>query len=134
MSRRRFNIAGSGLALALLLVSPGASAQEKPPMLVGDAARGRDSFVQLNCYACHGYQGQTGERRLIPMQWSQAAFITYLRTARPLAIDRGMPGYTSVSAAQLADVYAYLQSLKLDAPDVSSLPALQAIRDRLLQK
>ena len=94
---------------------------------VGDAARGKPLFADTyNCYACHGLDAQTGERRLVPMIYPQEAFIAFVQNS-PLP---QMPAFPDVPAQDLADIYAYIRSLPADAPAVTDIPLLQAIRDR----
>jgi mono/diheme cytochrome c family protein len=69
----------------------------------GNVERGRTLYtVTYKCYACHGYQGETGTPRLVPMARTQDEFITYLR--KPTAA--AMPAYPDATAQQLADIYA----------------------------
>jgi mono/diheme cytochrome c family protein len=95
--------------------------------LAGDAARGKPLFADTyNCYACHGFDAQTGERRLVPMNFPQEAFILFVQNS-PLP---QMPAYPDVSAQDLADIYAYIRSIPVDAPAFADVPLLNAIRDR----
>ncbi len=36
---------------------------------------------KYNCYACHGFDAQTGERRLVPMNYTQDGFITFVQSS-----------------------------------------------------
>jgi cytochrome c peroxidase len=46
----------------------------------GDVKRGQELFEKTyKCYACHGYDGQTGNPRLVPMNRTQEAFLAYVR-------------------------------------------------------
>ena len=98
-------------------------------MLRPAAFRGEPLFADTyNCYACHGFDAQTGERRLLPMNYTQEGFITYVQSS-PLP---NMPAYLDVPAQELADIYAYIRSIPVDGPDLDSLPLLRDIRDRKL--
>ena len=80
----------------------------------------------LRCYACHGFDGQTGSPRLAPMPRSEESFVTYLRKpATP-----GMPAFADVPRQDLVDVYAYIKSLRSDAPAADSIPILKDLIER----
>jgi mono/diheme cytochrome c family protein len=117
-------------SLAVLAVSIAAvataTARAQPGPMTGDAARGEALFTSIyKCYACHGFDAQTGQRRLVPMNYTEEGFITFVQNS-PLP---QMPVYADVPAQDLADVYAYIRSLPDDAPDVDDLPLLRAIRE-----
>jgi len=90
----------------------------------GDAKNGRRIYTSYGCYECHGYVGQgstaTGPR-LAPDPIPLAAFKRYVREPRG-----DMPPYTAkvVSDQELADMYAFLQSLP-HPPSVESIPLLK---------
>ena len=90
----------------------------------GDAGRGRTLFDQTyRCYACHGFAGETGSPRLVPMSRSEESFTDFVRKpTRP-----AMPAFSDVPAKDLADVYAYLRSLRSTAPAAESIPLLSDI-------
>jgi len=101
-----------GIAAAALLAGPAkaghyvvtAGAQQAKP---GDAERGRETFLRVGCYQCHGRQAQgasTGPR-LGPDPLPLAAFMRAVRTPR-----NEMPPYgvRILSDADLADVYAFV--------------------------
>jgi ubiquinol-cytochrome c reductase cytochrome c subunit len=85
---------------------------------------GRRYYTVFGCYECHGLQGQgsvqTGGTRLGPPGSPFSGFVAYVR--QPTG---QMPPYTSkaVSDTQLADIYAFLQSLPRAAPS-KSIPLL----------
>ena len=120
----------SALTFAAVVLGPAALfAQQSSAPLAGNAARGEPLFADTyNCYACHGFNAQTGEPRLLPMNYTQEGFITFVQNS-PLP---NMPAYPDVPAQELADIYAYIQSIPVDAPDLNSLPLLRDIRDRKL--
>lgn len=123
-----FSCRGAALVAAYTVLGPGALvAQQDAPSLVGDAARGEPLYADTyNCYACHGFDAQTGERRLLPMNYTQEAFITFVQNS-PLP---NMPPYPDVPPQDLADIYAYIRSIPVDAPDLNSVPLLRDIRER----
>ena len=114
-------------AAACTLAALTLSAQPPGQPLVGDAARGKPLFADtFNCYACHGFDGQSGERRLVPMNYTQDGFITFVQTS-PLP---QMPPFPDASAQQLADIYAYVRTIPADAPPLSDVPLLREILER----
>jgi mono/diheme cytochrome c family protein len=105
-----------------------AGAQTQPPGApTGDPARGKRLYEQTyRCYACHGFDAQSGSPRLVPMTRTQAAFITYVRKPSSAA----MPSFADVPMQDLADVYAHIRSLPIAAPSAESLPILRDILQR----
>jgi mono/diheme cytochrome c family protein len=96
----------------------------------GDASRGKTLYEStFACYACHGFDGQSGSPRLIPMQRSEAAFIAFLRKPPREA----MPKFADVAERDLADVYAYIRSIPVAAPPLDSIPLLKGVLDRRAQ-
>jgi len=93
------------LTLALLAAATGALAQAP------NAQNGRKLFARFGCYQCHQYEAQgaaaTGPR-LGPHPIPYANFTKYVR--QPTG---QMPPYTGkvVKDSELADIYAFLQSL-----------------------
>ena len=104
-------------ALAAGLVMPEASA------LAASAESGKVAFLKHGCWQCHGYQGQGGITgpKLAPDPLPFEALSTFVRTS-----SRAMPPYREqiLSNEDLADIYAYLQSIP-KAPDPASIPLLQ---------
>jgi mono/diheme cytochrome c family protein len=123
----RFPLCFSLTAAAALLC---AAATAQPPgnaALVGDAARGRPLYADtFNCYACHGFDGQSGERRLVPMNYTQEGFITLVQNS-PLP---NMPAFPDAPAQALADIYSYIKTIPADAPVVGEVPLLREILER----
>ena len=114
-------------ALASCALAASLSAQQPQNQLVGDAARGEPLFADnFNCYACHGFDAQSGERRLVPLNYTQEGFITFVQNS-PLP---NMPAYPDASPQQLADIYAYIRTIPTDAPPLDELPLLQDILQR----
>jgi mono/diheme cytochrome c family protein len=121
----RVSLAWAALAAgAALTVSLAAQQQGQ---VVGDAARGEPLFADtFNCYACHGFDAQSGERRLVPMNYTQEGFITFVQNS-PLP---NMPPFPDASPQQLADIYAYIRTIPADAPALGDLPLLEDILER----
>ena len=94
----------------------------------GDAKRGKTLFDQTyRCYACHGFAGETGSPRLVPMSRTEESFTDFVRKPpRP-----AMPAFSDVPAKDLADVYAYLRSLRSTAPAAASIPLLNDILQQI---
>jgi mono/diheme cytochrome c family protein len=96
-----------------------------PP--TGDAKRGQELFEKTyKCYACHGYDGQTGNPRLVPMTRTQELFLAYVR--KPATTQ--MPKFVDPPEKDLVDVYAYIRSIPVAAPAPDSIPLLKGIIDR----
>jgi mono/diheme cytochrome c family protein len=100
------------IAMAALAatVALGAQAQQ------GDVTRGKQAYMKNMCYTCHGTAGQGGDRgsgpRIAYDVWPWEAFAQQVRRPR-----EGMPRYdrAHVSDAELADIYAYVASMKRGA-------------------
>jgi len=133
--RTRASCAAAFLAFviaAALLILPANTARagtpspapqdEKPP--AGNTQNGKKLYTSYGCFECHGHQAQgtsVGGPRLGPNPISFSAFIKYIR--QPTG---QMPPFTIkvTSDADLADIYAFLQSLPLP-PKADSIPALK---------
>jgi mono/diheme cytochrome c family protein len=146
---KRTSIAtGSIAAIALLaLVAPAAaigsqrgSAQNRnlaPPTspVTGNAASGKALYYSYSCYACHGYNGETG--RAFVGNWSrnlesEESFIRFLRARAniaPVQPSTSMPSFaeTTMSDNRAKDIYAYIRTFKSSAPDLEDIPALKQI-------
>ena len=110
----------------------GASLGQQPAntAVVGDAARGQPLFADtFNCYACHGFDAQSGERRLVPLNYTQEGFITFVQNS-PLP---NMPAFPDATPQQLADIFAYIRTIPADAPPLDDLPLLRDILERKSQ-
>jgi mono/diheme cytochrome c family protein len=109
------------------LTASNETAAQEPTQLAGDPARGEPLFADAyNCYACHGFDAQSGERRLVPLTYTQQGFITFVQSS-PLP---QMPAYPDAPAQDLADIYAYIRTITVDAPAVGDLPLLEDILER----
>jgi mono/diheme cytochrome c family protein len=87
-----------------------------------DAMKGKQTFVRVGCFECHGHVGQGGVAgvKLAPDPLPFDAFANVVRTT-----SRQMPRYSTriLSDDDLADIYAYLTSIP-KPPDPKSIPAL----------
>ncbi|MBV8827193.1 MAG: cytochrome c [Bradyrhizobiaceae bacterium] len=104
----------SALAAGLLL---GSSAHAEP-----SATNGHVLFVKVGCYQCHGYQGQGGAGpRIAPDPLPFDGLAAFVRTT-----SGEMPPYTTtiLSDNDLADIYAYLQSIPRP-PALADVPLLK---------
>ena len=90
--------------------------------LAASAEKGKLAFLQHGCWQCHGYQGQGGiaGARLAPNPIPFETLSNFVRTT-----NRAMPPYREeiLSNDDLADIYAYLQSIP-KGPDPASIPLL----------
>jgi ubiquinol-cytochrome c reductase cytochrome c subunit len=101
-----------------------ASAAQKTDAPTGNAKNGRAVYTTAGCYECHGREAQGGVGtgpKLGPAPVPYSAFAFQVRSPR----DQ-MPPYTSkvLSDAELADIYAFVQSLP-QPPKVESIPLLK---------
>jgi mono/diheme cytochrome c family protein len=97
-------------------------AQEHAP--AGSAERGYQAYMKYQCYTCHGTVGQGADRgtgpKLAPNPLSFEGFVRQLRAPR-----QDMPAYRKqfVSEQEVADIYAYLKSVK-PGPMPKDIPLL----------
>jgi mono/diheme cytochrome c family protein len=120
-----------GVAFVGLLTSAWPAAQSQTPVALaaptGNAQRGKAVFeTTLRCFACHGYDAQTGSPRLVPMARTEDVFLAYVR--KPAT--QGMPSFAAVPEQELRDVYAYIRSIPQAAPAPDSVPLIKGILDR----
>jgi ubiquinol-cytochrome c reductase cytochrome c subunit len=117
------------IAAAFAALAGAASAQ--------DVARGKALYFTNGCYGCHGFTGQTGVRNLVgtksPNLASPEAFTTFLRAranVQPMTPSSSMPSFPAkaLSNAQAHDIYAYIKTFKLDAPEMKDVPVFAAIQ------
>ena len=111
------------LAAFIGLVATPVLSQEPPP--AGSAQGGYTSYMKYMCYTCHGTIGQGADRgtgpKLTPGMLPYPAFALQVRTPR---LD--MPAYRRefVSDQELADMYAYLMTIKA-SPTAKENPLLK---------
>jgi mono/diheme cytochrome c family protein len=129
MSLVKTIIAGAAIAVVVggAAAAQSARPQDRPASATGNAVRGKMLYEKtLRCYACHGFGGQTGSPRLVPMGRSEEPFVAYLRKPATPA----MPAFADVPRQDLADVYAFIKSLPADAPSADAIPLLKDLIDR----
>ena len=96
--------------IILLMATTSAFAQETP---AGSAESGQKHYIKYMCYNCHGTAGQGADRgtgpKIAPSPLPYPGFALQVRSPR---LD--MPAYRKefVSDQELADIYAYLLSIK----------------------
>jgi len=117
-----------GLVLALSLsiayrnVSAGSGQSSGKP--AGNVENGKKLYAANRCWECHDDQGQGGNGpRIGPTALSLATVTAYLRHPRGQ-----MPPYIPkvVSDAEIADIYAFLQS-QPKPPAAKSIPLLNSL-------
>jgi mono/diheme cytochrome c family protein len=103
--------------------------------VTGNAVTGKGLFYGYGCYACHGYNGETGARPFVG-RWgnlsTEKSFLTFLRgraNVAPVTPSTSMPnfGAESMSDQQAKDIYAYIRTFKSTAPDLKDIPTLNTI-------
>ena len=98
---------------------------ENAAALAASAENGKTAYVKHGCWQCHGFLGQgslvTSNGKVLAN--SQLPFDVFKKFVR--SSNRAMPPYREavLSDADLADIYAYLQSIKA-APDWKTIPLL----------
>jgi mono/diheme cytochrome c family protein len=112
-------IAAAASLYAGLMIGP-VRAQDAPP---GNAAEGRRIYLATGCFTCHGRSGQAGALNgpapilaKTAMPWE--GFVNQLR--HPI---NEMPAYaeTVMPEKQIADIYAFLQSLPGPLPGAKDM-------------
>ena len=107
------------LALALPLVAPAQSG--------ADLDRGQYLFTDgYKCYACHGFDAQSGARRLVPLNYTLEGFTALVHNS-PF---NQMPSFNDVPDADLAAIFAYIRTIPADAPAIDDIPLLRDIEQR----
>ena len=106
----------TGFATLVVLMFQACAADAASP------EHGRSVFMKMGCWQCHGTVGQGGAGpRIAPDPIPDETFAAFLRTT-----SRAMPPYREkiLSDADLADIYAYLQSVPKPA-NAGTIPLLQ---------
>jgi ubiquinol-cytochrome c reductase cytochrome c subunit len=104
-------------------VAIGAAAFGTSAATAADAGKGKELFMSVGCFHCHGTQGQgmnTGPK-LAPEPIPVEALTAFIRNAGTTA----MPAYSAkmVSDTEVADIHAYLASIPA-AADWKTVPLL----------
>jgi ubiquinol-cytochrome c reductase cytochrome c subunit len=88
-----------------------------------DAAKGKEIFIRVGCFECHGTLGQGGisGAQLAPDPIPLTAMRDFLRTTQS-----DMPAYSAKALPDSAidDIYAYLSSIA-PPPDPNTIPLLK---------
>jgi mono/diheme cytochrome c family protein len=119
---RHYRLSAAIATVALLSMFGSASA------VAASADHGKIVFMKKGCWECHGTQGQgavTGPR-LAPDPIPYEALAAFVRST-----SRAMPPYHEniLSDSDLADIYAYLQSIP-KPQDVKNIPLLNQWADK----
>jgi mono/diheme cytochrome c family protein len=102
--------------------------------VTGNSVSGKKLYYSYGCYACHGYNGETGYRAFVG-NWghltTEEQFVTFLRgrvNVAPVTPSDRMPNFSEnvLSNKNADDLYAYIRTFKSSAP-VSKDPTLSAI-------
>jgi cytochrome c len=117
--------------------TPGGGGTPPPALGVGNVNNGKTLYVSHQCFACHGYNGETGTRLLqedgtfIPRLLTARGFIAFLRAPRPtdappIGSSLAMPSYGvgSLPDQQAADLFAYIKTFKPTQPALKDIPLL----------
>ena len=125
------SVVACALSGATVLFMAVAAGQTSPD---AQAAHGKHAYFSHGCYGCHGFGGETGARRLVGsgILANPEAFIAYLRARadlRPLLPSTRMPSFpaSALSDVEALDLYAYVRSFVLHAPDPQGIAAFQKI-------
>jgi mono/diheme cytochrome c family protein len=103
--------------------------------VTGNAVNGKALYYQYGCYACHGYNGETGARQFVGRWGNLSTEETFLRFLRgranvaPVTPSTNMPNFSAASLPdkQAKDIYAYIRTFKSSAPPLKDIPTLNAI-------
>ena len=103
--------------------------------VTGNATNGKALFFNYSCYACHGYNGETG--RAFVGNWSnnlasEENFMKFLRgraNVAPATPSTSMPNFAenTISDKQAKDIYAYIRTFKSNAPPLQNIQTLNEI-------
>lgn len=112
-------------AMLIAAVVLAAAASAAPALAQsGDARKGREVFVKVGCWGCHGYAGQGGVAgpKIAPDPLPTEALVAYLRNAS----GTRMPPYDAkgLPDGDIAHIRAYLASIPKTG-DWKSVPLLK---------
>jgi mono/diheme cytochrome c family protein len=133
-TRIAFTLAAAMASLAFQIVPTQAQAPAGP--VTGNPANGKKLYEAYTCYACHGFNGETGARVLVSNRSAnlstESGFIAFLRARANLAPTQPstrMPNYSAATLpdAQAKDIYAYIRTFKSHAPPVDQIPVFNQI-------
>ena len=105
--------------------------------VTGNSSTGKGLYYSYGCYACHGYNGETGARPFVG-RWGNLAteqtFLKFLRgraNVAPVTPSASMPnfGEASLSDKQAKDIYAYIRTFKSTASELKDISTFTAILD-----
>jgi len=127
----------AGLAALAGAVAAAQTPAQTPAAAAGDPVRGKQLYYAHGCYGCHGFGGQTGARNLVgtnsPIVASPETFVSFLRQRgefQPMIPSTRMPAFpeSALGNQQALDIYAYIRTFVLDAPDVKDIPVFATIQ------
>ena len=117
--------------------SPAPGAARGDAIAPGDASNGKALYLAHQCWACHGYNGETGTRLLqedgtfVARLLTAGGFINFIRVPRPgqappIGSTVSMPSYgiASLPNQQAADLFAYIKTFKPTQPALKDIPLL----------
>ena len=103
--------------------------------VTGNAGAGKPLYYSFGCYACHGFNGETGARAFVG-NWgnlaTEAGFVSFLRgraAVAPIIPSTSMPnfGEGTLPDKQAKDIYAYIRTFKSSAGELKDAAALNGI-------
>ena len=119
------------LFLAALVMFTASVIGQGAARAAGDAQKGKVAYIKYGCWQCHDFAGEgsiatSGGKVLGRTAQSLDAFKTFVRTT-----NGAMPPYRPavLSDDELADIYAYLQSLP-QPKAASDIPLLNDARSK----
>jgi cytochrome c553 len=117
--------------------SPAAGATRGGILAPGNASNGKAVYLANQCWACHGYNGETGTRLLredgtfVARLLTAGGFINFIRAPRPdqappIGSTVSMPsfGVASLPDQQAGDLFAYIKTFKPTEPALKDIPLL----------
>ena len=109
-----------GALIAVMIAANTGGAQQTQSAPPGNVEKGKESFKAHGCISCHGFSGWGGAgARLAQNPITLQAFVNYVRKPKG-----SMPPFgNQVTAAELADIYAYVKSIPPSA-DPKTIPLL----------
>jgi mono/diheme cytochrome c family protein len=140
-SNRPWVVGVALLALTAPIVNAQRDAASNNPPLASPVT-GKALHYSYGCYACHGYNGETGARPFVG-RWGHLAteqdFVTFLRgraNVAPVVPSTSMPNFSadSLPDRRAKDIYAYIRTFKSSAPELKDIPTLNAIVDAAKQE